>query len=83
MAIQKKEVEFAKEIDDCLVLAVELVKDIKAGKPVAEIASHALPNLIGAINGIDGAKAELEANKAVVMSTVGSRMGELAGALLA
>lgn len=82
MAIENKQVQIAKEIDDVLLLLVEVAKDIKAGKDAAAIAAENLPNLINAIGGIDQAKAELEANKAVVMQTVGMRVGELASALV-
>ncbi|TXG77621.1 hypothetical protein E6Q11_02510 [Candidatus Dojkabacteria bacterium] len=83
MGIEKKEVEYAKELDDVLVLMIELAKDIKAGKDVALIASENLPGLMAAFSGADQIAAELKANPAVVSQTVGMRMGELAGVFLA
>lgn len=83
MAIEKKEVSYAKELDDCMVLVVELIKDIKAKKGVSELMSENLGNLIAAIGGIDQVAGELESNKEVALETIGFRVGELSNALLA
>jgi hypothetical protein len=80
--IQEKSVQYAKELDDCLVLMIELAKDIKEGKDIGALVSENLPNLIQAIGGMEQIKGELEANKEVVYSTAGFRMGELVGALV-
>ena len=82
MGIQTKQVEYAKEIDDVLVLVVELVKDIKAKKDMSALAAENLPNLMNAIGGLDQVGDEFK-NKQVVLSTVGYRVGELGGALIA
>ena len=79
--IQKKEVEYAKEVDDVLILVIELVKDIKAKKAIAEIAAENFPNLIAALSGLDSAPEELK-NKAVALETIGYRLGDLANAFL-
>lgn len=81
MAIQKKEIEYAKELDDVMVLVVELVKDIKAKKDVAALAAENLPNLMNAIGGLDQIGDEFK-NKPVLLSTIGYRTGELGGALI-
>lgn len=80
--IQEKSVSYAKELDDCLVLMIELAKDIKEGKDIGMIVSENLPNLIQAIGGMEQIKGELEANKEIVFSTAGYRMGELVGTLV-
>ena len=82
MAIETKQVEYAKEADEVLALVVALVKDIKAGKEVADIASGRLPDLMVAISGFDAIGDEVAANRKVLLSTLGSRMGELTDALL-
>ncbi len=83
MAVQKKEVEYSKEIDDVLVLVVELVKDIKAKKGAAELAAENLANLMNAVGGADQIPAEAKASLAVALQTAGYRSGELVAALLA
>lgn len=81
MGIQQKQIDYAKEVDDVLVLVVELVKDIKAKKDMAALAAENLPNLMNAIGGLDQVGDEFK-NKQVVLSTVGYRVGELSGALI-
>lgn len=80
--IEKKEVQYAKEIDDVLVLVNVLVADIKEKKPITEIATDCLPKLMTAIDGIAGVKEELAANKEVALETVGYRVGELTNTLI-
>jgi hypothetical protein len=80
MGIETKQIEFTKEIDDALVLVVELVKDIKAGKGAAEIAAENLPNLMNAIGSADQIPEEAKSG-IVTAQTVGYRMGELVAAL--
>ncbi len=82
MAVQKKEVEYSKEIDDVLVLVVELVKDIKAKKGAAELASENLVHLMDAVAGADQIPAEAKASLPVALQTAGYRSGELAAALI-
>ncbi len=82
MPIQKKEVEYAKEIDDVLALVVELVKDIKAKKSAGELAAENLENLIQAVAGAEQIPAEAKASLSVTLQTAGSRVGELVAALV-
>ena len=79
--IEKREVEFAKEIDDVAVLLVELVKDIKAKKGAAEIAGENVKNLMDAIAAFDQIPAEAK-NKLVALQTLGYRTGELAAVIV-
>lgn len=81
MAIQKREVEYAKELDDCAALLVHIVKEAKAGKPPADIASGSVAKLIDALAGLDQVGQEFK-SRGVVFSTIGHRMGELADAFL-
>ena len=82
MAIEKRETLVAKELDDALLLVKALIVDIKAGKSPSEIVSGNVPALIAAIAGLDQVSAELAANPEACYSTVGSRVGEIAAALL-
>lgn len=80
--IESKQVEYAKELDDALVLAVELFKDIKAKKDAGAIASENLPLLMNAFNGLDQVDDEFKANKAAAINAIALRVGELIGVLL-
>ena len=80
--LQKREVEYCKEVDDVAVLLSAIVADAKAGKPVAEIASGNLQKLVDAVAGVDQIDDEAKANRKVFMQTIGYRTGELADALL-
>lgn len=82
MAIQKKEIEYSKETDDCMVLVVELFKDIKAGKSAAALAAENLGQLMEAVNGVNQVGSEVEENRKVALQTIGYRTGELTDALL-
>lgn len=79
--IQKREVEYAKELDDVFVLAIELVKDIRAKKSATVIAGENLQNFINAVNAFDQIPEEAK-NKLVALQTSGYRSGELAAAIL-
>ena len=78
MAIEKKEVEFAKEIDDVLVLMTELIKVVKTKGEYTEL----MDELITAINGADQIPAEAE-NLSVLLGTVGLRVGGIVDAFKA
>lgn len=82
MAILKKEVQYAKEVDDVCVALVGFVKDLKAKKPVGDILSGSMPKLIDAISGVDQIGDEEKASRAVFLETILYRVGELADALL-
>lgn len=83
MAIQKKEVEFAKELDDAMFLIVELVKDIKAGKEMTVIAAENLPNLINAVSGAEQIGEEVSTSMSVAVQTVTFRVADLVAAFVA
>ncbi|MGB1290515.1 MAG: hypothetical protein ACPG5Z_00185 [Pseudoalteromonas sp.] len=80
--IESKSVEFAKEIDDIMLLVIQVVKDLKEGKDVSELVSSNLGGLLAAIEGADQADDEYKENLAAAMATVGYRAGELGAALL-
>lgn len=82
MPILKKEVLYAKEVDDVAVLLVSIVKDVRAGKSAPEIGAGNLTKLMDAIAGIDQMDDEAKANRAALISTIGYRMGELVDAVL-
>jgi hypothetical protein len=82
MAIEKREYDCAKEIDDVLQLVVEVIKDVKDGKGASAIAAENLPGLMTAISGADQALGEHAQNPSAVYATVGKAVGEIAGALL-
>lgn len=80
--IQPKQVQIAKELDDVLSLVVELVKDLKAKKGIAELASENLPGLMAAMSGIDQVGDELKLNRKEAVQTVALKVSELVEALL-
>lgn len=82
MAIQKREVEFSKEIDDVAVFNLHLLKAIKDKKPIAEIMSGSLKDLMDAVQGIDQMDDEAKSNRKVALQTIGYRAGEMADVLL-
>lgn len=82
MAVQKKEIQYAKEIDDVAVLLVSVLRDVKAGKTAAEIANGAITKLIEALAGVDQMDDEVKGNRVVALQTIGYRMGDLADAIL-
>lgn len=82
MAIIQVQKDVAKEVDEVLALMVGLVKDVKAKKPLAEIAAGQLVPLMSALEGIDKLDDEIKENRAAVMATVGAKMGDLLDAIL-
>ena len=80
--IEDRTVKIAKEIDDVGLAIVEIIHDIKAKKPITEIAGENLQNLVAMVNGIDLVDDEYEANRRVAMATMGYRTGEMADALM-
>lgn len=82
MAIEKRQVDVAKELDDCMVLVVALVNDIKAGKAPGEIISGNIPALMAAMNGVDQVAVELKSNRRAAFETIGLRSADLMDALL-
>ena len=82
MAIEKKEIQYAKELDDVMSLVVNLVADIKAKKDVSAIASENLPLLVKAIEGINAIPQEYAGDKKAFFETVGIGLGGLVGVLI-
>lgn len=82
MAIQKKEIEYSKELDDVALALVHIVSEIKAKKSVSEIAGGSLSKLIDAVAGADLIGGEIDENRKVAFQTLGYRVGELTEALV-
>jgi len=82
MPILKKEVEYAKEIDDVAALLVGIVKDVKAGKTPMEIASGGIAKLVEAMAGVDQLDDEMKANRKAALNAVLLRSAELVDVLL-
>lgn len=82
MAVQTKNVEYSKEIDDVAFLLVKIVADIRQGKGIAEVVSGAVAPLVDALAGVDQMGAEVSANRKVALQTIGYRTGELTDAIL-
>ena len=83
MSVQKREVEFAKEMDDVGAFLEQIVADAKAGKSIPEIAAGSLTGLVNAVSGIDQADDEAKANLKVACQTIGFRVGGIAAILVA
>lgn len=82
MAIVKKEVDNAVEVEALLQLVVLAVQDIKSGKGKAALIIDLAPKLGAALVGIGDVGVELKANPKAVEETVGRCLGDLADALL-
>lgn len=82
MPKELRQVEFSKELDDAMVFLIGIASDVRAGKPVAEIAAGNLAKLVDAAAGIDAVPEEIESDRKVALQTIGFRSGELADALL-
>lgn len=78
MAVLKKEVEYAKEIDDCLVLFCEAVRNRKNKEDLTNL----MDELMNALGGIDQVDDEVTLARKVAFQTIGYRTGELAEAFL-
>lgn len=82
MAIEKRQVEYAKEIDDVAVLLVDIVRKAREGVDPATIASGSITNLVTALSGVDQLDDEVRANRKVALQTIGYRTGDLTDAIL-
>lgn len=80
--IEQKEVAYAKEVGDVGAALVFLLQEIKAKKPIGELAAESLPKLIDAVAGADTIKDELTANRKASLATMGYHSGEMVDALL-
>jgi hypothetical protein len=82
MAVEQRQVMIAKEVDDVALLLVEIVKQVKSGKPVAEMAAGVMDELVQAISGVDQIDDEWKEDRSAVMATMGYRLGELTDAII-
>lgn len=77
MAILQRNVSYAKEIDDFMLLLVSVVKDAKAGLPI----TNELGQLLVVLSGLGQLGDEVKDLK-TVEETVGYRIGDLINALI-
>lgn len=78
MAIEKKEIEYAKEIGDVAKLINHLIATIKAKGDYMAV----IPSLIEAVNGVDQVDDEFAVNRKAALATVGYHSGEMIDVLL-
>jgi hypothetical protein len=78
MAIVKKEINLAKEADDVLALAAQLIKTIKNKGDYAAL----LPAFVLAIEGIGSVGDELKSDKQAVVNAAYLRVYEIVDALV-
>lgn len=82
MGIETRQLQVAKEIDDVMLLFPEIIRQIRAGKSLMDLASSEFSNLVTAVQGIDQVPEELKADRKVALQTIGYRTGEIADAFL-
>lgn len=82
MAIEQKQIDYAKELDDVLVLLVDLLKEIKAGKSVAQIATDELQDLFTAVAGVSDIPSEFATSREVALQTAFYRTASIVDTLL-
>lgn len=82
MGIQTRQESFAKELDDVLLLIVNIIKKVKAGTPISDIAAGELQDLVNAVAGVDQVTAEFNESPEVALRTATARIGELIAALV-
>lgn len=82
MAIESKEVLYAKELSDVMDLLVGLVDDIKAKKSISEIGAENLPLLMAAVDGLGSLDDEFLGDRKVALQTIGSKLGDLVDVFL-
>jgi len=76
MAIEKKELDYAKEAGDVMNLVVEVVKHFKAKKSLGE-AAELMDELMAAVSGIDQLDDEWKENRMAVVNAVYCGASEL------
>lgn len=76
--IAKREVEYAKEVDEVMALFVAVVKNRKNKEDLSKL----MGDFTNAIVGLDQVDDELAANRKATLQTVGYRTGELVDAFL-
>lgn len=82
MALEQKQVDVPKELSDVQDLVLGLIVDLKAKKPLAEVASGRLSELMAALDGFDKVGEELKLHRKEALKSLGLFVGELADALL-
>lgn len=82
MAIEKKELDYAKEVGDVGVLLAELVEDLRAKKPAETVLAENIQNLVAAIDKVDQVDDEMKANRKAALATIGYHTGELTDAII-
>lgn len=82
MAIEKLEIDHAKEIGDVGDALAKLVEDIKAKKALAVLAAENLPEIFEAIEGIDELDDEVREDMVAACQTMGLYTGRITGVLL-
>lgn len=78
MAVQTKNVEYSKEIDDCMVLFCEIVRNRKNKEDLTSL----MDELMNALAGVDQVDDEVAQSRKVAFQTIGYRTGELTEAFL-
>ena len=79
--IVKKEIDYAKETGEVLVLVKKVVKHFKEGGDIAG-ATALLPDLMTAVQGVDQIDDEAAANLEAVIATASYHVGEIVGVLI-
>jgi len=82
MGIQKKEIDYAKEIGDVMIAVNNLAASIRQKKPLAEIMATELPLVVSAIDNCQDIPNEAKANRKVFIQTIGYHTGEMVDALI-
>lgn len=78
MAIRKKEIEFASELDDVMILVCELIRVIKEGGEYTGL----IDELIDAVNNINEIPGEYKENIKACLNTVSLRMVDIASVFI-
>lgn len=78
MGIEKKEVEYAKEIGEVCSLTTEIVATIKKKGDYMAL----MPKLVAAVDGVSEVDDEFKSDRKAALATVGYHSGELVDALL-
>jgi hypothetical protein len=71
-----------KELNDVRIAAVKFVEDIKAKKPIGDIASGSLGNFIAAVEGADKIDDEFKEEARKSAALAGLMGGEIIGAVM-
>lgn len=82
VAIVKREIVVAKEIDEVMVFLEAVLVDAKAGKSAQEIGAGNLTKFLAAVQGLDQVDDEVKANRKAALQTIGMHMGTIADLLL-